>query len=377
MPFPTEKEDDESSSLSKSGRGTEPGAGPANNAEIKKRALAAGFALTGLARVPENGAAPGAEFLNKWLAAGKHGPIKYISDTVATRMNLRQRYPWARAVLCVAAFYDGFAKGEKGRDFSAHVARYARGRDYHKIFERRLKALARAFVEENVCTHARAYVDTGPILERSWAELAGLGWTGKNTCLIHPRLGSYMLLGEILLSAEIEPDPPATDHCGTCRRCLDACPTGALSLEHGLDANRCIVTWNLEMKGDVPAERWPEHHGWAAGCDVCQEVCPYNRPASIPQPDAELADPLPWQNMTLAQAILMSEAEYDHAFQASALRRTGWKGLRLGAITAAGNVLKTNQIANEVRAPLVAALRECVKDADKDIRARAEWALQY
>lgn len=338
-----------------------------SSAAIKSLAQAHGFALCGIAAVPEDGAAPRALALESWLRNGHAGPLEYVRENAAERMNVRARFPWARSVLSVACFYAHDERGARGRDLIAHVARYARGRDYHLIFTRRLKALGKALEAAGLSRRAHYYVDTGPVLERAWAERAGLGWIGKNTCLIHPRLGSFMLLGELILDTAIASDPPETDHCGSCTRCLDVCPTGALPAPGVLDANRCIVTWNLEQKGAVPESQWAEHHGWAAGCDICQAVCPYNAPARATEADEELNRPLPWQTLTLAEAIGMDAAEFDRAFQASALRRTGWKGIRLGAITAAGNVKAEN---------CRAALEKCLADADADIAARARWALR-
>ncbi|HLX60253.1 MAG TPA: tRNA epoxyqueuosine(34) reductase QueG [Planctomycetota bacterium] len=331
------------------------------------KALAArhGFSLSGMARVPENGDAPRAAALSAWISGGLHGPLEYMPQTEARRRNLRARFPWARTVLCLAAFYDGKARGERGRDLEAHVARYARGRDYHRVFEKRLKRLSSDLIASGICAHAHYYTDTGPVLERAWAEAAGLGWAGKNTCLIHPRLGSYMLLAEVILDCAAEADTPLPFHCGTCRRCIDACPTQAL--ECGvLDSAKCLVTYNIELNGRTPRELWEKQGQWAAGCDICQEVCPYNAPKRIAPPDAELAEPLPWQTMTLAECMVMDQAEFDRRFVASTLRRTGLKGLRLGAITAAGNCHAEH---------CVEALRTCLEDGDEEIRARAEWAV--
>ena len=250
----------------------------ASAAPFKALALAHGFALAGIAAVPEDGAAPRALELGAWLQQGLHGPLEYMPATADRRVNIRTRFDWARALLCVALFYDGQPGGESGKDLSAHIARYARGRDYHRIFERRLKRLSAALIDAGLCTKAHYYVDTGPVLERAWAEAAGLGWTGKNTCLIHPRLGSFMLLAELVLDVEIEPDAPAVPHCGTCRRCMDACPTNALPAPGVLDASRCLVTWNIESGGRTPREFWEPQERWAAGCDICQEVCPFNAP---------------------------------------------------------------------------------------------------
>lgn len=338
-----------------------------NRDRILELARAQGFARAGLAAVPPDGTAPRAASLDAWLARGLQGPLDYLLQNAATRAHPRERFPWAKSVLCLAAHYDGAAKGVAGKDLSAHVARYARGRDYHAVFEKRLKALARALVDAGLAGQAHWYVDTGPVLERAWAEAAGLGWIGKNTCLIHPQHGSYMLLAELLLDVDAPAAAAHADHCGTCTRCLEACPTNAFAAPGVLDASRCIVTWNLEQKGDVPEARWAEHHGWAAGCDLCQSVCPYNTPDRLPAPDAELAAPLPWETLTLAEAITLSREAYDKTFRGSALRRTGWKGLRLGAITAAGNTR-----AESTRASLLA----CLDDADQAVRVRAAWALK-
>jgi epoxyqueuosine reductase len=348
-------------------------AGPSNHTDAEKRSLAKtlalkhGFALSGVALVPADGIAPRADEFGAWINNGLHGPLDYMSATEQKRRNLRLRFPWAQAVLCLAAFYDSAARGVKGRDLAAHVARYARGRDYHRIFEKRLKRLSHALIAAGVCTRAHYYTDTGPVLERAWAEAAGLGWTGKNACLIHPRKGSYMLLAEIVLDAALEADLPALPHCGTCRRCLDACPTQALVEPGVLDSSRCLVTWNIEAAGATPRELWEKQGAWAAGCDICQEVCPYNSPQRTALPDSSLGAPLPWQSMTLAQCIVMDRATFNSHFAGSTLRRTGVNGLRLGAITAAANTG-----AQECEG----ALRTCLSDADESIRVRAEWALE-
>ncbi len=334
--------------------------------QIKQVAHTSGFALQGIAKVPDDFMAPRADRLETWLDEGRHGPLEYIKRNAPTRMNLKARFPWAKSVLCVGAFYDSKPEGIPGRDLVAHVARYARGRDYHLVFERRLKALAKELVSKGLCEQARWYVDTGPVLERAWAERAGLGWIGKNGCLITPYQGSYLLLGELFLDISVEEDHPHLNHCGTCTRCLEACPTQAFSAPGVLDARRCITTWNLEQKGMVEQSRWAEHYGWAAGCDICQMVCPYNASRRVAEPDIELMAPLPWQAMTLGEAITMTKETFEQAFRGSTLKRTGWKGLRLGAITASGNVR-----AESARG----ALESCLRDEDSDIRARAGWAL--
>jgi epoxyqueuosine reductase len=340
--------------------------GPAQRSNLAKRlALDHGFPLHGIACVPDGGRAPRADSFNVWLDNGFHGPLEYMRYNADVRGDLRKRLSWARSMLVLGAFYDGAERGTPGKNLAAHIARYAGGRDYHRIFEVRLKKLSQALAEAGVCGQSRYYIDTGPVLERAWAEAAGLGWIGKNTCLIHPRLGSFFLLCEIALDGDLEPDAPGEFHCGTCRRCLDACPTQAFSAPGVLDAGKCLVTWNLEMRSATPPELWEKQGGWVAGCDICQTVCPYNAPPRLPPPDAELARPLGWQNMTLAQCITMSAETFDQAFKGSALRRASLKGLRLGAITAAGNLRA---------ADCRAALAQARLDPDPDIRARAAWA---
>ena len=347
------------------------------NAAAKRLAREHGFTLSGVAAIPSDGQAPRAAELAAWLNKGLHGPLHYMLDTQLARSNVHSRFPWARSILALGAFYGnanlpigGLKNAIQENDvpgLSAHIARYAHGRDYHKVFERRLKNLARALLAAGVCARAKWYTDTGPLLERAWAERAGLGWIGKNTCLIHPRQGSFCLLAAILLDSAPQPDPPAKAHCGTCTRCLAACPTQALSAPGILDARRCLATWNIESRGQTPPELWSAQGTWVAGCDVCQMVCPFNTPKRAPLPDEELTRPLPWQKMTLAECLVMTTAQFNRAFAGSALRRVSLKGLRLGALAAAGNLRAVD---------CEEALKSCLADADPDIRARAEWALK-
>lgn len=320
-------------------------------------AAAHGFPLSGVAPVPADGRTPGSEAFLRWLGDARQGPLTYLAESAAQRVSIRTRFPWAQSLLCVGDFYDGRKRGQAGRHLLAHVARYGRGRDYHLVFSKRLRALASALKREKLCKRTHWYVDTGPVLERAWAAIAGLGWLGKNTCLIHPRHGSYLLLGEIILDVRASPCEPVPNHCGSCRRCLDACPTGALLPGAGLDATRCISTWNIEMKGVLPETGKVDLHGWVAGCDVCQEVCPFNAPSRRRDASGELADTR-WQRLTLAGLIGLKRADYDRLFRASALRRAGWRGLRLSAIRAARGSKLTS---------VIRALKACAHDPDPEI----------
>lgn len=326
-----------------------------------------GFALGGISRIPDSNRAPGFDAYQRWLDAGYFGPLGYLADGRELRENIRLRLPWANSIVSFAAFYDSAAAGTSGEHLSAHVARYARGRDYHHIFKRRLKEFGRLLVRKKICGQARSYTDTGPVLERAWAAHSGVGWLGKNACLIHPRLGSYFLLGELVVDLALTPDAPISNHCGTCRRCLDACPTQAFVEPGVLDTARCLSTWNIERRNDSPREIWDKQGAWAAGCDICQEVCPFNNPDRCAPPDAELQTPLPWQNMLLSDAIVMDEGGFMRMFPASALRRVTRNGIRLGAITVAGNLRAEN---------CRASIKQCLSDADAQIVERAKWALE-
>jgi epoxyqueuosine reductase len=332
--------------------------------ELRARVESIGFQLCGFARVTEP--TPRADIFHTWLLNAHHGPLGYLRKDEGVRANARTRHAWANSVISVASFYDGSEQGTPGEHLAAHTARYARGRDYHHIFKRRLKEFGRGIVRDKLARRASCYVDTGPVLERAWAERAGVGWVGKNACLIHPRLGSFMLLGELFVDVELGPGEPLPNHCGTCTRCLDACPTQALVAPGVLDAARCLTTYSIELRGEMPRELWEISGANAVGCDICQTVCPFNDPKRIPQPDAELARPLPWQAMTIADAIVLDNAAFLRLFPASALRRTTYVGVRLGAITVAGNLKLEN---------CRAALEQARTDSNSAIRARAEWAL--
>src|SRR5690606_5091260 len=222
-----------------------------------------------------------------WLAAGRHGEMHYLArpDAVERRLDPQAAWPELRSALVVAQHYDpGEADDAAADPARAVIARYARGRDYHKVIKPKLLSLLRWLEEElgRELPAARAYVDTGPVLERELARRAGLGWFGRNTMLIHPRRGSYFFIGTLLVEVELEPDAPfEEDRCGTCSACVDACPTGALLGRDAngapvIDATRCISYLTIELRGPIPRELRPQIGNRVFGCDVCQEVCPWN-----------------------------------------------------------------------------------------------------
>jgi epoxyqueuosine reductase len=274
-------------------------------------------------------------------------------DGQLLRLRTAIPFPWARSVIvCLASYHSeqppstNFADVDKG-----WIARYAwssrrdpngnlRPSDYHKVLLKRLKALDAGLHDRLGGFTSRAFVDTGPVVERSLATAAGLGWIGKNNCLIHPQLGSYVFLAVLFTSLEIEqeaaPAKPVRDRCGSCRRCLDACPTGALLAPHSMDARRCIAYLTIEHRGKIDAELQPGMGHQIFGCDLCQEVCPWNRKAPAAA-DPELEPRTELVNPSLEALAAMNEAEFERLFNGSPIRRTGFNGLRRNLAIAMGN----------------------------------------
>jgi epoxyqueuosine reductase len=266
-----------------------------------------------------------------WLAQGHQGEMDYLRRGAELRQDTTRPEPGMRSALVVALDYGG-------KQPDGPVARYARGDDYHRIMWDKLDALlAWVRAERGEATRGRAYVDTGPILERDLARRAGLGWFGKNTMLIHPRMGSFFFIGSLFLELELAPDAPFTEeHCGTCTRCLDACPTGAFVAPGMMDARRCLSYLTIESRSPFPEALAPAIGDHLYGCDVCQDVCPWNVrfAKAAPSDDALLARD--WiaglDARALAREILaMDEAAYRERFRGSAMKRAKLEGLRRNA----------------------------------------------
>lgn len=255
-------------------------------------------------------------------------------DAVARRADPRNIFPETRSVLVVAASYAGAPQPELP-PLHGRVSRYAWGEDYHRWLLRDLETLVQRLTEAHGDFPYRCYVDTGPILERTWAQAAGLGWIGKNTNLIHPRLGSYLFLGVALLGIELEPTPaPELPDCGDCTRCIDACPTGALVAPGVLDARRCIAYLTVEHRDAIPENLRPLLSDCIFGCDACQEVCPWNRKpltfhADISTPQMAMLD--------LPELLTLSEADFRARFRHTPLWRATWEGLARNAAVVLGN----------------------------------------
>ena len=344
---------------------------------LKERARGLGFSLVGVASVEPSGHL---DLYRRWVEDGRHGEMAYLAreDAVARRADLRRTLPSVRSAVVVGhEYFQEDPTGVPDDPARGVVARYARGRDYHNVIEKRLLELHR-WIEASVegPVEGRVYVDTGPILERELALRAGVGWFGKNTMLIHPKRGSYFFLGLLLLDLDLDADAPfQEDHCGTCRSCLDACPTGALlgrdaSGAPVMDAPRCISYLTIEHRGPIPVELRPLMGNRVYGCDICQEVCPWNerfaRPAGeeayraregLDGPSlVELADKL----------LRVDDEEFRELFRESAIKRAKRGGLLRNVCVALGN-----WGAEEAVPVLVRAL----DDAEALVRGHAAWAL--
>ena len=340
------------------------------SALIRARALALGFSRVGLTPARP---APRMEAYLDWVAAGRQGEMHYLArpDRLARRRDLQAILPGARTLVMVAVDYGPV--GPEPQKGVGRVAAYARGADYHAALLSRLESLANWLRQQSSQPlRCRAYVDTGALLERGHAQQAGLGFIGKNTMLIHPRHGSDFFLGEILTDLEVEAyDPPGREtQCGTCARCLAACPTQAFVGPYVLDARRCISYLTIEHPGWIDRKLRPQMGQWVFGCDICRNVCPWQKFApgagSAPGPSwPELKPRLLWP-ASLGWFLNLDQAALDHAFPDTALHRTGRERLVRNACVAAGN-------SRDVE--LVPALRARLEDASPLVRGHAAWAL--
>lgn len=298
-----------------------------SSAAIKAHARSLGFAACGIA--PADGL-PELKFFQEWIDRGYAGEMGYLRRSAERRADARRVMPSARTVIVTATVYN------TNRPYStemkdprrAKIARYAWGDDYHDVIGARLKSLL-AWMHETSGEpfDARAYVDTGPVQERVYAQHAGVGWIGKNTCVINPGLGSWLFLGEILCSLPLDVDAPSLDQCGTCTLCLEACPTHALIAPGVLDSTRCISYLTIELRGEIPEPLRPAIGSHVYGCDICQEVCPWNQMAATSDDPAWQPRPV-WDNADLVALGLATDDELADAIRASAVRRTKVQGLR-------------------------------------------------
>lgn len=291
---------------------------------IRAEALRLGFDFVGFARAERLDEA--ARRLETWLQQGAHGRMAYMENHFDLRIDPTLLVPGAKTVICLAFNYHNEAKQEDPE--APKISQYAYGEDYHFVVKDKLKALLHHMQEAIGDVDGRCFVDSAPVLEREWAQRAGLGWNGRHTLTIHPRQGSYFFLAEIICDLPLLYDDPIRDHCGTCRRCIDACPTEAISPEgYFLDASKCISYLTIELRDAIPDAFKGRTDNWVFGCDVCQDVCPWNRfakrhqePAFEPHPDLLGMTRRDWQELT--------EETFGRVFKKSAVKRVKWAGLK-------------------------------------------------
>ena len=278
--------------------------------------------------------------------------------------------PGARSIICLGLNY--FAEDTsapdaagKGTTLKGKVARYARGRDYHRVIKRKMRAYVSVLSQRlDVQVGARWYVDDGPMLDRAAANRAGLGWFGKNTNILTPQLGSWVFLGQIITDLAIEPDPPLSKTCGSCVRCIDACPTGAIVGPYIIDNSRCISHLTIENRGPIPVELRPKMLDWVFGCDICQEVCPVNRKAT-PTKERDFQNG-GMDSLDLVGLLQLSEEQFKQRFQGTPIMRARRTGLQRNACVALGNLKDPSAIP---------ALVDALKNAESLVRCHAAWAL--
>jgi epoxyqueuosine reductase len=302
----------------------------ARGVEVKRRGTALGFAAVGITTLEEN--AHAAE-LDRWLAAGHAGSMTYLQRQARKRKEPARIMPQARvAVVTLTNYYHGSAHPGRGR-----VAQYAWSSDYHDVLGARLEQLATAIREIAPGATTRCYVDAGPVPERELAQRAGLGWIGKNMMLIHPEIGSFTFIGVVLTDADLAPDLPFdVDRCGTCRRCLDACPTDAFPEPHILDATRCISYLTIEHRGDFNDQQRADVGDWVFGCDVCQDVCPWNVSFAQATADPALAPRAEVRAPDLPALLEMDETAFARRYGDTPFARPGLAGMRRNAAAVLG-----------------------------------------
>jgi epoxyqueuosine reductase len=339
-------------------------------ARLSSRASELGFQRLGVASAEPLGVE--AERLRDWLHAGRHGEMGYMAETAEVRANPRHSgmLPSARSIVIMATAY---ARSEPpAGPAPGRVARYAQGRDYHNILLKRVRKLAAMLRTEGHL--ARVGVDSMPLYERAWAQRAGLGFIGKNCCLIVPGLGSHVLLSTLVTSAVLEPDAPIKERCGECRACLDVCPTRAFVGPRELDARRCISYLTIEQRGSIPRELREGMGSWLFGCDACQDVCPFNR--TRPRPEAEttpFATHARFHEHDASALLTMDEAQFVAYADGSPIKRPGRVGMARNAAVVLGNVGERRHLhvlesaAREHDSPLV---RETADWAAREIRKR-------
>jgi epoxyqueuosine reductase len=289
---------------------------------IKNEALRLGFMACGISKagfLEEE-----APKLEEWLKRGYHGEMKWMENHFDKRLDPTKLVDGAKSVITVLLNYYPSKQQNEG---APKIAKYAYGEDYHFVIKRKLKELNHFINQEIGEVNGRAFVDSAPVMDRAWAEKSGLGWIGKHTLLLSKGAGSFYFIGELILDLDLEPDHPTTDHCGSCTKCIDACPTDAILQPNLLDAQKCISYLTIELKDEIPNSFKSSMENWAFGCDICQDVCPWNR-FSKPHTTAEFEPHPDLPNMDTREWEEITEEVFKQVFRKSAVKRTKYSGLK-------------------------------------------------
>ncbi len=292
---------------------------------IKREAIRCGFDFCGISK---------AEFLEeeaprleKWLHQGMSGKMQYMENYFDLRLDPRKLVPGAKSVISLMLNYYPSSAKATGGEASPKISKYAYGKDYHFVIKSKVKELINVLNEKIGEINGRVFVDSAPVLDRAWAAKSGLGWIGKNSMLINPKAGSFYFLAELIVDIELEADGPIKDYCGTCTRCMDACPTQAIVGPKIVDGSKCISYFTIELKENMPEEMKGKLNGWMFGCDVCQDVCPWNR-FSHPHSTEELQANPAILNLTKKDWEEITEDVFKNTFKGSPLQRAGYKGIK-------------------------------------------------
>ena len=333
---------------------------PLDAALVKSAARRAGFHACGIARAAPLDPAP----LDRMLARGAEADMAWLRTQRAERLDPARLLPGVRSVVVAALGYGAPGEAPSAPEGAGEIARYARGRDYHSVMKPRLRALAAEISGAEPGARTLATCDVAPVMEKTWAERAGVGWVGKNGCLITAEHGSWVLLGTVLVDRDLEPDAPHPERCGSCEACLPACPTGAIPEPGLVDARRCISFWTIERRGEVPPDMAGRMGRWVFGCDACQTVCPWNA-AAKPACDPDLLPRPGREALAIDDLLALTEDDYRLRFYGTSLARARYDGLVRNALLAAGTSGDRRYL-DAVRARLDSPF--------SGVRAAAEWA---
>jgi epoxyqueuosine reductase len=290
---------------------------------IRTEALRLGFSHCGISKA--DFLHDHAAHLENWLNKGMQGEMKYMEKHFDERLDPRRLVPGARSVI---SFLLNYFPSEEQKDKEApKISKYAYGNDYHLVIKEKLHALL-GFMRDNIGeVNGRGFVDSAPVLDKAWATRSGLGWVGKNANLINKENGSFFFIAELIVDLELEPDGPVTDHCGTCTACIDACPTDAIVQPYVVDGSKCISYFTIELKENIPPEMKGKFQNWAFGCDICQDVCPWNR-FSKPHSENKFTPSKELMEMTKSDWEEITEDVFKRVFKDSAVKRTKFAGLK-------------------------------------------------